>query len=70
MGEGALASIPLQLAGSRRILELMDWGNYDAMGTFINIGPIGIWPKILASCYYILSHLYITIFLAKSIFLY
>lgn len=42
MGEGALASIPLQLAGSRRILELMDWGNYDAMGTFINIGPIGI----------------------------
>lgn len=41
MGEGALAGIPLQLAGSRKILEFMDWGNYGALGTFINIGSIG-----------------------------
>uniref|UniRef100_A0A5B6ZMM9 DUF1995 domain-containing protein n=2 Tax=Davidia involucrata TaxID=16924 RepID=A0A5B6ZMM9_DAVIN len=41
MGEGALAGMPLQLAGSRKILEFMDWGDYDAMGTFINIGSIG-----------------------------
>lgn len=42
MGEGALAGMPLQLAGSRRILEFMDWGDYDAMGTFIKIGSIGM----------------------------
>lgn len=42
MGEGALAGMPLQLAGSRKILEYMDWGDYGAMGTFINIGSIGI----------------------------
>lgn len=41
MGEGALAGMPLQLAGTRKILEFMDWGNYGAMGTFINIGSIG-----------------------------
>ncbi|CAK9177380.1 unnamed protein product [Ilex paraguariensis] len=41
MGEGALSGMPLQLAGSRKILELMDWGDYGAMGTFINIGSIG-----------------------------
>ncbi|XP_058067513.1 adenylate kinase 5, chloroplastic isoform X3 [Magnolia sinica] len=41
MGEGALAGMPLQLAGTRKILEFMDWGDYDAMGTFINIGSIG-----------------------------
>ncbi|XP_058206936.1 adenylate kinase 5, chloroplastic isoform X4 [Rhododendron vialii] len=41
MGEGALAGMPLQLAGSRKILEYMDWGDYGAMGTFINIGSIG-----------------------------
>ncbi|KAJ4791983.1 adenylate kinase family protein [Rhynchospora pubera] len=41
MGEGALAGIPLQLAGTRKILEFMDWGEYGAMGTFINIGAIG-----------------------------
>lgn len=42
MGEGALAGMPLQLAGSRKILEFMDWGEYGAMGTFINIGSIGM----------------------------
>jgi hypothetical protein len=42
MGEGALAGMPLQLAGSRKILEYMDWGDYGAKGTFINIGSIGI----------------------------
>lgn len=41
MGEGALAGMPLQLAGTRKILEFMDWGDYDAKGTFINIGSIG-----------------------------
>ncbi|KAK2965785.1 hypothetical protein RJ640_009491, partial [Escallonia rubra] len=41
MGEGALAGMPLQLAGTRKILEFMDWGDYDALGNFINIGSIG-----------------------------
>lgn len=41
MGVGALAGMPLQLAGTRKILEFMDWGDYGAMGTFINIGSIG-----------------------------
>ncbi|XP_052200243.1 adenylate kinase 5, chloroplastic isoform X3 [Diospyros lotus] len=41
MGEGALAGMPLQLAGSRKILEFMDWGDYGVIGTFINIGSIG-----------------------------
>lgn len=41
MGEGALAGMPLQLAGSRKILEFMDWGDDGTMGTFINIGSIG-----------------------------
>lgn len=41
MGDGALAGMPLQLAGSRKILEFMDWGDDDAMGTFIKIGSIG-----------------------------
>ncbi|KAG0503371.1 hypothetical protein HPP92_003443 [Vanilla planifolia] len=41
MGEGALAGMPLQLAGSRRILEFMDWGEYGAKDTFIRIGSIG-----------------------------
>ena len=43
MGEGALAGMPLQLAGTRKILEFMDWGEYGAMGTFISIGAIGNW---------------------------
>lgn len=41
MGEGALAGMPLQLAGTRKILDFMDWGDYGAKGTFINIGSIG-----------------------------
>lgn len=41
MGEGALAGMPLQLSGSRRILEYMDWGEYGAKDTFIKIGSIG-----------------------------
>lgn len=41
MGQGALAGMPLQLAGSRKILELMDWGEYGAKDTFIKIGSIG-----------------------------
>lgn len=42
MGEGALSGMPLQLAGSRKIMEFMDWGEYGALGTFINIGSIGL----------------------------
>ncbi|KAJ7295642.1 hypothetical protein O6H91_03G008700 [Diphasiastrum complanatum] len=41
MGEGIFTGMPLQLAGTRRILEAMDWGSYGAKGTFINIGAIG-----------------------------
>ncbi|CAM0910438.1 unnamed protein product [Alopecurus aequalis] len=41
MGQGALAGIPLQLAGTRKILEFMDWGDYGAKGAFINIGGVG-----------------------------
>ncbi|KAL5839892.1 hypothetical protein ACOSQ4_012500 [Xanthoceras sorbifolium] len=41
MGEGALAGMPLQLAGTRKILEYMDWGDYGAKDTFIKIGSIG-----------------------------
>lgn len=50
MGEGALAGMPLQLAGTRKILEFMDWGNYGAMGNFINIGSIGMQPKTKNIC--------------------
>ncbi|KAK1395940.1 Glycerol kinase [Heracleum sosnowskyi] len=38
---GGCAGMPLQLAGTRKILEFMDWGDYGAMGTFISIGAIG-----------------------------
>ncbi|KAK4852983.1 hypothetical protein QYF36_001885 [Acer negundo] len=41
MGEGALAGMPLQLAGTRKILEFMDWGDYGVKDTFIKIGSIG-----------------------------
>lgn len=42
MGEGALSGMPLQLAGTRKILEFMDWGEYGALGTFVKIGSIGL----------------------------
>ncbi|KAH7421061.1 hypothetical protein KP509_13G038800 [Ceratopteris richardii] len=41
MGAGIFAGMPLQLAGTRRMLEVMDWGEYESKGTFINIGSIG-----------------------------
>lgn len=41
MGEGIFSGMPLQLAGSRQMLERMDWGDYDAKGTFVNFGAIG-----------------------------
>lgn len=41
MGEGIFAGVPLQIAGIRRLLEAMDWGEYGAKGTFVNIGAIG-----------------------------
>ncbi|EFJ31312.1 hypothetical protein SELMODRAFT_169443 [Selaginella moellendorffii] len=40
MGEGIFRGMPLQLSGSRRMLEVMDWGDYGAKGTFVNIGAI------------------------------
>ncbi|KAB1205003.1 Ubiquitin carboxyl-terminal hydrolase 16 [Morella rubra] len=43
MGEGALAGMPLQLAGTRQILEFMDWGDYGALGTFVKIGSLPKW---------------------------
>lgn len=58
MGEGALSGMPLQLAGTRKILEFMDWGEYDVYGTFISIGSIGMQLKAnvfslsaFSSCY-------------------
>lgn len=41
MGEGALAGMPLQLAGTRKILEYMDWGDDSTLGTFVKLGAIG-----------------------------
>ncbi|MCO5584532.1 hypothetical protein L7F22_038460 [Adiantum nelumboides] len=41
MGAGIFAGMPLQLAGTRRMLEVMDWGEYESKGTFINVGSIG-----------------------------
>ncbi|CAH2079487.1 unnamed protein product [Thlaspi arvense] len=41
MGEGALAGMPLQLAGTRTILEFMDWGDDETLGTFVKLGAIG-----------------------------
>uniref|UniRef100_J3MRV4 adenylate kinase n=1 Tax=Oryza brachyantha TaxID=4533 RepID=J3MRV4_ORYBR len=41
MGQGAFSGIPLQLAGTRKILEIMDWGDYGAKDTFINFGAVG-----------------------------
>lgn len=60
MGEGALAGMPLQLAGTRKILEFMDWGEYETMGTFINIGAIG-WTIIFFFTYDILIFLRVDI---------
>ena len=63
MGEGALAGMPLQLAGTRKILEYMDWGDYGALGTFIKIGSVGIEPNrkscfIFDSACNLMHHLY------------
>ncbi|XP_039164987.1 adenylate kinase 5, chloroplastic-like [Eucalyptus grandis] len=53
MGEGALAGMPLQLAGSRKMLEFMDWGDHIASGTFVKIGSIVVVVIILAGSKYI-----------------
>lgn len=42
MGKGAQAGMPLQLAGTRQILEFMDWGDYGALENFVKIGSVGI----------------------------
>ncbi|XP_062159266.1 adenylate kinase 5, chloroplastic [Alnus glutinosa] len=41
MGKGAQAGMPLQLAGTRQILEFMDWGDYGALENFVKIGSVG-----------------------------
>eukprot|EP00249_Psilotum_nudum_P019732 c27393_g1_i1 orf=619-1320(-) len=41
MGEGIFSGMPLQLAGTRRMLEAMDWGEYEAKGNFIKLGSVG-----------------------------
>ena len=42
MGEGIFSGIPLALAGTRRMLERMDWGSYIDEGTFIRFGAVGL----------------------------
>ena len=32
MGSGIFAGMPLQLSGTRRLLELMDWGDEEVKG--------------------------------------
>eukprot|EP00242_Pyramimonas_sp_CCMP2087_P014052 CAMPEP_0198210270 /NCGR_PEP_ID=MMETSP1445-20131203/20000_1 /TAXON_ID=36898 /ORGANISM="Pyramimonas sp., Strain CCMP2087" /LENGTH=348 /DNA_ID=CAMNT_0043884289 /DNA_START=102 /DNA_END=1148 /DNA_ORIENTATION=+ len=40
MGQGVFQGLPLSLAGVRRIMEAMDWGE-DMLGNFINLGEVG-----------------------------
>lgn len=40
MGDGAFTAMPLQLAGVRRIMEMMDWGDGEP-GTFVRLGSVG-----------------------------
>jgi adenylate kinase len=40
MGTGAFTAMPLQLAGVRRIMEMMDWGDGEP-GTFVRLGGVG-----------------------------
>jgi adenylate kinase len=42
MGEGIFSGMPLQLAGSRQMLERMDWGDYIEKDTFIKFGAVGL----------------------------
>jgi len=46
----------LQLVGTRKILEFMDWGDCGAKGTFINIGSIGISIIFLPTLIYLESN--------------
>jgi adenylate kinase len=41
MGEGIFAGMPLALAGTRRLLEQMDWGNEEDKANFIRFGAVG-----------------------------
>ena len=43
MGEGVFSGMPLQLAGTRKLLEIMDWGELESKENFISIGSIGMW---------------------------
>ena len=45
MGEGVFSGMPLQLAGTRQLLEIMDWGELETKGNFISIGSIGMWIR-------------------------
>uniref|UniRef100_A0A7S0RJM4 DUF1995 domain-containing protein n=1 Tax=Pyramimonas obovata TaxID=1411642 RepID=A0A7S0RJM4_9CHLO len=40
MGQGVFQGLPLSLAGVRRIMEAMDWGE-DMLGNFINLAEVG-----------------------------
>eukprot|EP00959_Pyramimonas_sp_CCMP1952_P423793 8877347-Pyramimonas_sp.AAC.1 len=40
MGQGVFQGLPLSLAGVRRIMEAMDWGE-DMLGNFVNLGEVG-----------------------------
>lgn len=41
MGEGVFVGMLLQLAGIRKILEYMDWGDDEILGIFVKFGVIG-----------------------------
>ncbi len=41
MGAGVFSGMPLALAGTRRLLDSMDWGHHGALGEFVRIGAVG-----------------------------
>lgn len=44
MGSGVFAGMPLALAGTRKILELMDWG--EELNHRISLGAVGTTPMV------------------------
>ncbi|KAG0554970.1 hypothetical protein KC19_12G134200 [Ceratodon purpureus] len=56
MGEGIFSGMPLALAGTRPMLERMDWGTYIDEGTFIRFGAVGLdYPEPCLITYFPLS---------------
>lgn len=41
MGDGIFSGMPLALAGTRRLIEMMDWGNEEDKANFIRFGAVG-----------------------------